>query len=79
MSPPSQPQIIPITATVVETPFGDIDEVLSATSIQNSLTTWNAAVLAIGLNLSAEGVSQGFGCRHIFTVFGMVSMYILCY
>ena len=71
----SQPQIMPITATVAETPLGDIVEVLAA---ENYLSTWNAAVLATGLNLSAEGVSGGFGCRHIFTVFGMASMYICC-
>jgi hypothetical protein len=77
LSPSSQPQIVSINPTVVEeTPLlGDIVEVLAATSI---LSTWNAAILATGLNLSTEGESGGFGCGHIFTVFGIVSLHIFC-
>lgn len=74
--PSSQPNIITIAETPIEeTPVpGDIVEVLAA----SDLSTWNAAVLATGLNLSAEGVSGGFGCGHIFTVFGMVYCILSC-
>lgn len=76
-SPSSQPHIIPIIATPVEeTPVpGDIVEVLAAAS---DLSSWNAAVLATGLNLSAEGGSGGFGCGHKFTIFGMVYCILSC-
>ena len=76
-SPSSQPHIIPIIATPVEeTPVpGDIVEVLAVAS---DLSTWNAAVLATGLNLSAEGGSGGFGCGHKFTIFGMVYCILSC-
>ncbi len=35
-----------------------------------NLSTWSAALSAAGLNLSGEGLGGGFGCGHIFTVFG---------
>jgi hypothetical protein len=35
-----------------------------------NLSTWSDALSAAGLNLSGEGLGGGFGCGHIFTVFG---------
>ena len=53
--------------TLPETVLGNIVEVSARDKI---LSTWSAVLSAAGLNLSGEGLGGGFGCRHIFTVFG---------
>jgi hypothetical protein len=50
-----------------ETVLGNIVEVAAS---DKKLSTWSAALTAAGLNLSGEGLGGGFGCRHVFTVFG---------